>query len=48
MTRSSDTGPMEGWTPVVKNSFTAPGGRNTRATCVMAPPTMKPMASVTA
>ena len=36
MTRSSDTGPSAGCTPVVKNSFTAPAGRKIRATCVMA------------
>jgi hypothetical protein len=42
--RSIDSGPTDGVTPVVKNSFAAPGGRNFRDTCVNNPPAMNPLA----
>jgi hypothetical protein len=48
ITRSSVTGPMDGVTPVVKNSLTGLTGKNRRATCVTVPPTMNPQARVMA
>ena len=49
MTRSRVTGPTDGVTPVVKNSFTGAGGQEApRHLRHDAPPTMNPIASTTA
>ncbi len=48
ITKSIDSGPKDGVTPVVKNSFTAPAGKKARANIVMNPPTTKPAASTRA
>src|SRR3982751_3476382 len=47
ITRSMGRGPTDGVTPVVRNSLTAPIGRNFLANCVMKPPTIKPIANIT-
>jgi hypothetical protein len=43
MTISILSGPSDGVTPVVRNSFTAPTGRKRRQNIVMKPPTMNPI-----
>ena len=48
MMRSIGSGPTEGVTLVVRNSFTAPTGSQRRAIACIAPPTIKPMDRTTA